>query len=156
MKTKYCVVMIILILSLVSCSDSSRLEKTKVLSGKALDAVDLAIVITVMNDASMRPELSEGLKQRLAKYNTNTTFELSCNRLGRKPVEVEGVRGAVIGLFPNSEFRCKYKGDLKYLINFRGGVVGVIKREIYVQEGTKLSIDDNPFVFSKGKWIRSG
>jgi hypothetical protein len=158
-KTNYCIVTVILMMLLASCggdASKERLSKAEELAGPGLDAVDLAIVIFSLNDRSVQPDLSPELKLRLARYNGNTTFDIKCDRHGRQPVSTNGIPGVKVVFFPGADFMCTYKGSLGYAVKISDGEIGIMNRVIYVKEGTKLSVDGDPYVFFEGKWKRSG
>ncbi|HNY66996.1 MAG TPA: hypothetical protein PKM41_16330 [Deltaproteobacteria bacterium] len=149
MKSYSIIAVTILAFFLVSCSRSDSLPES------AKDAVDLAIVCVSQNTNLPHPELSDGLKQRLAKYNGNTNFELTCNGIGQKPEDVNGVHGLQIVMIPGAQFKCTYKGGLKHSVQFLSGEVGVVNKEIHVKEGSKISVDSKQYVFSQGVWKKA-
>jgi hypothetical protein len=160
MKTKHLVAVMIAMLLLVSCSGkdaaNERLRKAEALAGPALDAVDLTIVIFSLNNPSVKPPMSDELKLRLARYNGNTGYEIKCDRHGSRPVMKDGIPGIQVAFLPGADLTCTYKGALGYVIKLKDGEVGIVNRGIYVKEGTKLSVNNDPYVFFEGKWKRSG
>jgi hypothetical protein len=163
-KMRQVLFLMLLALLLVSCGnnglDVEKLRNAEVLNGPALDAVDLAIAISILNNQNdLHPEISMDLRQRLAKYNGNTHFEFTGDKFETKPVKkwgFFGLSGVKIVLLPQSLFRCAFKGALNGVISFQDGAVGVVNGEIYVKKGTKLTLNNTSFVFFEGKWRRAG
>jgi hypothetical protein len=117
------------------------------LSGPVRDAVELAIVLYarrggLTNPFTLPPETEERLFQYKASY------EMSTDGIFSTPV----AHGTKLMIPSGGMLRCVYQGELEFTVTFTGGTVGVVDNEIYVEEGTRVSVDADSYVFRGGRW----
>jgi hypothetical protein len=153
-------IFVCLMLAVASCGrsglDAEKLRKAEKLGGPGLDAADLAIVAYALNNPSLGVDLSMNLKQRLARYNGNTNFKITADKIGQKPIKGKGVQGIKLILQPESKFDCDYEGALQNRLSFQNGEVGIVDGGIYIKEGTRMSLDGTVYTFFEGFWRKSG
>lgn len=118
------------------------------LSAEAQDAVDMTIVLLVLSArqglTNAAPPLSEAVRQRLAKYEEV-----------RHKLSMRGVMQSLSGkttLSEGGEVTCSYEGILRHSVRFTAGSFNLDKGDIVVQEGARMELDGNPYVFESRRW----
>lgn len=155
----------LLLVNSLSCTqsdeeDGARAQGTEkspevtVLTGDALEAVDLVIVMNSVESArgwNRTLDISPALQERISKYDGKVQFN----------VEIKGVNepllsdGAKTEIPPGAKFNIGLTGALNADVQFEAGEIGVLKGEIFVSQETKVTVNGNKYRYAQGQWIQT-
>lgn len=122
-------------------SGSNGDRDESVLSGDALEAVELAVAIYVRQSAMNPVEVPKRIETLSAKY-AETHFNAS----------TKGCMSVPDGTTTFGDISFTLTGNREMAMTFTNGAIGFREDDIWVRDGTELRMNDKKYTYQRGKW----